>query len=185
MFEYVPKGNLSGLLAHFFVLGGFSGRMDALARIRAAAERVAASHGLDLFDITLARESPGWVVRVTIDRPGAAAGPEDSVGIEDCAVVSRELGTILDVEDPLDRTYTLEVTSPGLDRPLRHEGDFRRFAGRTASIVLDAPVDGQTFFNGRIEGVDGDDVVLLVGKKNRAHRIPLSRIKRARLEVEF
>jgi ribosome maturation factor RimP len=100
-------------------------------------------------------------------------------------VVSRELGTILDVEDPLDRTYTLEVTSPGLDRPLRHEGDFRRFAGRTASIVLDAPVDGQTFFNGRIEGVDGGDVVLLVGKKNRAHRIPLSRIRRARLEVEF
>ncbi len=159
--------------------------MDALARIRAAAERVVASHGLELFDLMVTRESPGWVVRVTIDRPGPAASPEDSVGIEDCALVSRELGTILDVEDPLDRTYTLEVTSPGLDRPLRHEGDFRRFAGRMASLVLDAPVDGQTFFNGRIQEVDGGDVVLVVGKKSRAHRIPLSCIKRARLDVEF
>jgi ribosome maturation factor RimP len=159
--------------------------MDALARIRAAAERVVASHGLELFDVTLGREAPGWVVRVTIDRPGAAAGPDDSVGVEDCAVVSRELSTILDVEDPLDRAYTLEVTSPGLDRPLRDEGDFRRFAGRMASVVLDEPVDGQTFFNGRIQDVDGGDVVLLVGKKNRAHRLPLSHVKRARLDVEF
>jgi ribosome maturation factor RimP len=159
--------------------------MDAISRIRAAAERVAEAHGLELFDVTVTRESPGWVVRVTIDRPGPGAQPEESVGIEDCALVSRELGTILDVEDPLDRTYTLEVTSPGLDRPLRHEADFRRFTGRLASVVLDAPVDGQTFFNGRIQEVDGGDVVILVGKRNRAHRIPLSHIKRARLDVEF
>ena len=97
------------------------------------------ANGLELFDLQLTRESQGWVVRVTIDRPGPAATPEDSVGIEDCATVSRELSTILDVDDPLDRAYTLEVTSPGLDRPLRHEADFRRFAGRTASIVLEAP----------------------------------------------
>ena len=101
--------------------------MDAISRIRAAAERAAEAHGLELFDVQLTRESPGWVVRVTIDRPGPGATPEESVGIEDCSLVSRELGTILDVEDPLDRTYTLEVTSPGLDRPLRHEADFRRF----------------------------------------------------------
>jgi ribosome maturation factor RimP len=159
--------------------------MDALVRIRAAAERVAAAHGLELFDVDVTRESQGWVVRVTIDRPGPAATPEDSVGIEDCATVSRELSAILDVEDPLDRAYTLEVSSPGLDRPLRHEADFRRFAGRVASLVLATPVDGQTFFNGRIHGVEGDDVVILVGKRNRAHRIPLADIKRARLEVEF
>jgi ribosome maturation factor RimP len=159
--------------------------MDALAQIRASAERVAQAHGLELFDVQLVRESPGWVVRVTIDRPGPGATPEESVGIEDCAVVSRELGTILDVEDPLDRAYTLEVSSPGLDRPLRHEADFRRFAGRMAAIVLDEPIAGQSFFNGRIQGVDGGDVVIVVGKKERAHRLPLSGIKRAHLEVEF
>jgi ribosome maturation factor RimP len=159
--------------------------MDALDQIRAIAERVATANGLELFDLQLTRESQGWVVRVTIDRPGPAATPEDSVGIEDCATVSRELSTILDVDDPLDRTYTLEVTSPGLDRPLRHEADFRRFAGRTASIVLEAPLNGQTFFSGRIEAVEDGHVVLVVGKRNRAHRIPLGGIKRARLEVDF
>jgi ribosome maturation factor RimP len=159
--------------------------MDAVDRIRAVAERVTAAHGLELFDLQLTRESQGWIVRVTIDRPGPAATPEDSVGIEDCATVSREMSTILDVDDPLDRTYTLEVTSPGLDRPLRHEADYRRFAGRTASIVLEEPLNGQTFFNGRIEGVEDGHVVLLVGKRNRAHRLPLDGIKRARLEVEF
>jgi len=159
--------------------------MDALDQIRVIAERVATANGLELFDLQLTRESQGWVVRVTIDRPGPAATPEDSVGIEDCATVSRELSTILDVDDPLDREYTLEVTSPGLDRPLRHEADFRRFAGRTASIVLEAPLNGQTFYSGRIEAVEDGHVVLLVGKRNRAHRIPLGGIKRARLEVDF
>jgi ribosome maturation factor RimP len=159
--------------------------MDALARIREAAERVVAAHGLDLFDVELTRESQGWVVRVTIDRPGPAATPEDSVSIEDCSTVSRELSAILDVEDPLDRAYTLEVSSPGLDRPLRNEADFQRFAGRLASIVLSEPVDGQTFFNGRIQGLDDGHVVILVGKKNRPHRIPVAGIKRARLEVEL
>ena len=69
--------------------------------------------------------------------------------------------------------------------PLRHEADFRRFAGRSASLVLEAPVNGQTYFSGRIEAVEDGHVVLLVGKKNRAHRIPLDGIKRARLEVDF
>jgi ribosome maturation factor RimP len=159
--------------------------MDALSQIRAAAERVAEPHGLEVVDVLLTRESVGWVVRITIDRPGPAGTPEESVGIEDCSFVSRELGTILDVEDPLDRAYTLEVTSPGLDRALRHEADFRRFTGRLAKLVLDEPVDGQTFFSGRIQGVEDGQVVLLVGKKERAHRLPLAGIKRANLDVEF
>ena len=159
--------------------------MDVVARIRESAERVTAAHGLELFDLQLTRESQGWVVRVTIDRPGPAATADESVSIEDCATVSRELSAILDVDDPIDREYTLEVTSPGLDRPLRHEADFRRFVGRTASIVLAEPLDGQSYFNGRLGGVDDGHVVLLVGKRNRAHRLPLDGIKRARLEVEF
>jgi ribosome maturation factor RimP len=159
--------------------------MDVVARIREHAERVTAAHGLELFDLQLTRESQGWVVRVTIDRPGPAATPDESVSIEDCATVSRELSTILDVDDPIDREYTLEVTSPGLDRPLRHEADFRRFVGRTASIVLAEAIDGQSYFSGRLGGVEDGHVVLLVGKRNRAHRLPLDGIKRARLEVEF
>ena len=159
--------------------------MDALARIRAAAERVTAAHGLELFDLRLAREAQGLVVRVTIDRPGPAGTPEESVGIEDCAVVSRELSTLLDVEDPIEQQYTLEVSSPGLDRPLRGEADFRRFAGRLARIVAEPPVGGQTFFNGRIERIESGDVVLAVGRRGKTQRIPLTGIRRAHLEVEF
>jgi ribosome maturation factor RimP len=158
--------------------------MDAVERVRAVAERVVQSHGLELFDIQLRRESIGWVVRVFIDRPGPADTPDDSVGIEDCARVSREVSAILDVEDPIDRAYTLEVSSPGLDRPLRDERDFRRFTGRLAKIVVDPAVDGQKHFAGRIEGVDAESV-LFEAQGRKRHRIPLAAIKRARLDVEF
>jgi ribosome maturation factor RimP len=159
--------------------------MDAVERMRAVAERVVQSHGLELFDIQLRRESIGWVVRVFIDRPGPADTPDDSVGIEDCARVSREISAILDVEDPIDRAYTLEVSSPGLDRPLRTERDFRRFAGRLAKIVVEPAVDGQKHFAGRIEGVDDAGAVIFEAEGRKRHRIPLDAIKRARLDVEF
>src|SRR5687767_15564317 len=109
--------------------------MDPLTQIRAIAERVAASRGLSVRDIQSRREAVGHVVRVIIDRPGPAATPEESVSIEDCEQVNREIGTILDVEDPLPFAYTLEVSSPGLDRPLRSAADYRRFNGRLAKIV--------------------------------------------------
>jgi ribosome maturation factor RimP len=163
--------------------------MQPLERIRAIAERVARSHGLDVWDIVSRREPHGQVVRVFIDRPGPAATPEESVSVEDCALVSREIGTILDVEDPLPFTYTLEVSSPGLDRPLRGEDDYRRFAGRLAKIVVSEAVDNQKAFEGRLRGVDatgGNGVtVLLEGPRGRMHRLPMRLIARARLEVEF
>src|SRR5688572_32903864 len=117
--------------------------MQPLEQIRAIAERVAASRGLTIWDIQSRRETSGHVVRIFIDRPGPAATPEESVSIEDCAEINRELSTILDVEDPLPFAYTLEVSSPGLDRPLRGEDDYRRFAGRRAKVVVSEAVDNQ------------------------------------------
>jgi ribosome maturation factor RimP len=157
---------------------------EPLERIRTIAERVARSHGLEIWDIVSRRETAGQVVRVFIDRPGPAATPEESVSIEDCEQVSREIGTILDVEDPLPFAYTLEVSSPGLDRPLRGEQDYRRFAGRLAKIVVSEAVDNQTAFEGRLRGIE-DRAVLLEGPRGRIHRLPLQLITRARLEVEF
>jgi ribosome maturation factor RimP len=116
------------------------------------------------------------MMRVFIDRPGG-------VDVDHCAEVSNHLTRLFAVEGiEYDR---LEVSSPGLDRPLHSEADYRRFVGRAASLVLEAPLNGQTFFSGRIGGVEDGQVVLLVGKRNRAHRIPIAGIKRARLEVEF
>jgi len=158
--------------------------MQPLEQVRVIAERVARSHGLEVWDIVSRREPQGQVIRVFIDRPGPAATPEESVSIEDCELVSREMGTILDVEDPLPFAYTLEVSSPGLDRPLRGENDYRRFAGRLAKIVVSEAVDNQKAFEGRLRGVD-EDAVLLEGPRGRMHRLPMRLITRGRLAVEF
>ena len=173
----------------FCVLGGCfcagdDGRMQPLERIRSIAERVAASRGLEIWDIQSRRETSGHVVRVFIDRPGPAATPEESVSIDDCEQVNREISTILDVEDPLPFAYTLEVSSPGLDRPLRSTRDYERFAGRLAKIVVKEPVDNQKAFEGRLRGVDGG-AVLLEAPNGRMHRLPIDVITRGRLEVEF
>jgi ribosome maturation factor RimP len=168
---------------------------ERLTTIRAAAERVASSYGLEIFDVQLRRESIGTVLRVTIDRPdrGVPERPEDAVGIEECQRVSQDLSAILDVEEEhlgeaaLGQHYTLEVSSPGLDRPLRHAADYRRFAGRLARIVTSSPLNGQSAFSGRIARVErekGEDVVIL-DEGRKTHRVPVTSIKRGRLAVEF
>jgi len=158
--------------------------MQPLDQIRAIADRVTASRGLEVWDIQSRCEASGHVVRIVIDRPGPAATPEESVSIEDCEQVNREISTILDVEDPLPFTYTLEVSSPGLDRPLRGPEDYRRFVGRLSKIVVREAVNNQKAFEGRLRGIEGDEV-MLEAPNGRIHRLPLRLITRARLEVEF
>ena len=157
---------------------------DVVERVGAVAARVAQSFGLDIFDVQFRRESSGFVLRVQLDRPGSAATAEESVSVDDCARVSRDLSAILDVEDIVPGAYVLEVSSPGLDRPLRSEDDYRRFAGRRAKIVVRDRIDGQSFFKGRLEGVSGRSVVVL-GDDGRRHQVPLESITRSNLEVEF
>ena len=168
---------------------------DQFSRLREAAERVAASHGLDIFDVQFRRESHGMVLRIMIDRQAGADGLEkaavpgtpDGITVEDCQHVSHDISALLDVEgDTLgipDEEYTLEVSSPGLDRPLRGEVDYRRFAGRLAKIVTREPIEKQSAFAGRITGVEDGAVLLVEGR--RTHRVPLDLVKRANLEVEF
>jgi ribosome maturation factor RimP len=168
-------------------------RDDArLEQMRAAAERVAQSCGLDLFDVQYRREAIGWVLRVVIDRPVAkdedgrvlVDPPDRSIGVEECQRVSHDLSAILDVEDPVDRAYTLEVSSPGLERPLRDHTDYARFVGRLAKIVVREAVNGQMHFEGRLRAVD-DDAVELESGKNKMIRLPFDNIVRGRLAVEF
>ena len=157
---------------------------SVVEQVRSVAGRVAASYGLEIFDVQFRREAPGLILRVRIDRPGPAARAEESVSVEDCARVSRDLSAVLDVEDVVPTAYTLEVSSPGLDRPLRRPDDYRRFAGRRAKVVMRERVDGQGFFKGRLGGVDGAEVVI-DADDGRTHRVPLNLIARANLEVEF
>ena len=152
--------------------------------VRAIASRIAAGHGLEIFDVQFRREASGMVLRIRIDRPGPAATAEECVSVADCAAVSRDLGAVLDVEDVVPAAYTLEVSSPGLDRPLRHAEDYRRFRGRRAKIVLRDRIDGQGFLKGRLAGVEDHDL-LIDADDGRRHRVPLGVITRANLEVEF
>jgi ribosome maturation factor RimP len=124
------------------------------------------------------------VLRVQLDRPGPAATAEESVSVDDCANVSRELSAILDVEDAVPGAYVLEVSSPGLDRPLRSAADYERFAGRRAKIVMREVIDGQKYFKGRLGGLEGQTVVI-DGDDGRRHAVPIAVITRANLEVEF
>ena len=104
---------------------------------------------------------------------------EAPLSLEDCAEVSRALSAVLDVEDPIEGSYTLEVSSPGIDRPLTRRGDFERFAGYEASVELTDPVEGQRRFKGRILGLTGDSVRL--SGLEREALLPLKLIRRAKL----
>ena len=168
---------------------------DVVEKVRAVASRVAGPYGLEVFDVQFRREAGGMVMRVRIDRPGPAGTAEECVSVDDCARVSRDMSAILDVEDVVATAYTLEVSSPGLDRPLRHADDYRRFSGRRAKLVMREAIDGQKFFRGRLAGVDETDAsaspvlaaltVLIDADDGRRHRVPLGAITRANLEVDF
>jgi ribosome maturation factor RimP len=161
-----------------------AGAVDVIGQIRTIATRVATSYGLEIFDVQFRREAGGMILRIQIDRPGPAATAAESVSVEDCANVSRDLSAILDVEEIIPSAYILEVSSPGLDRPLRSADDYRRFAGRRAKVVTHEPVDGQTFLRGTLGGID-DGAILIDGEDHKRHRVPIGSIRRANLEVEF
>jgi len=132
--------------------------------------------GLDLVEVQYRREQSGWVLRLIIDK-------HDGVSLDDCVAVSREVGQLLDIEDFIEQSYSLEVSSPGLERPLKSMGDFQRFVGRKARIKTTAPIDGEHVFIGRIKQSEGEAIVLEIGRKEVS--IPFSQVAKARLEVEF
>ena len=131
---------------------------------------------LDLVDVLYRRESSGWVLRLLIDK-------EDGVTLDDCTAVSREVSHLLDIEDIIEQAFNLEVSSPGLDRPLKSVGDFQRFAGRKAKVTTKEPIEGNQVFMGRINKVEDELITMEVGQ--RELRIPFSEVAKARLEVEF
>ncbi len=116
------------------------------------------------------------LLRLYIDREGG-------VSVEDCQRVSRQVSGLLDVEDPIPGPYTLEVSSPGLDRPLFRAADFQRFAGREVRIRTDVPLEGRRNFRGVLRGLRGDEVLVEVDGAELA--LPVERIEQARLVPEL
>jgi len=147
------------------------------ARVREIAERAALERGLELVHVELAGGAHSPIVRVFIDKPGG-------VTHEDCSGVSEHVGTILDVEDFIHAAYTLEVSSPGLERGLYRPEDYERFAGRLAKLKTRASLGGQRNFRGRIVAFDGEDV-LFDDKTTGRVRVPFSEIAKANLEIDI
>lgn len=146
-------------------------------RVRGLIWPVIKAVGMDIESIKLAKMGRKYLLRVFIER-------EKGVTLDDCERVSREIGAVLDVDDLIPYSYVLEVSSPGLDRPLKNPTDFKRFAGRTARIVTYMPIENQTFFIGEIIEAGDVEVVMLL-PKGRKVAIPYKDISRARLEVKF
>lgn len=147
------------------------------SRVEQAAVAVARELGLDILDVELTRESGTQYLKVFIDRPGGR------VDLTDCERVSRGLGQWLDEADPVAGEFLLEVSSPGLDRPLKKDRDYQRYRGRMVEVTLYAPVSGQKQFVGCLEGLRGEEVVLK--QDGREVVIPRSQIAAARLHVEI
>jgi ribosome maturation factor RimP len=152
------------------------GDQSIAERVQDLAERVAIDHGLELVHAEVAGPDNNPIVRVFIDKP-------QGVTHDDCSEVSLHLGTILDVEDFIHASYTLEVSSPGLNRGLYKPTDYERFAGSSAKLKTRAPIDGQRNFHGRLVGLDGKDV-LFEDRTSGNLRIPFNTITKANLEVD-
>ena len=152
------------------------GQESIAERVQQLAEQVAIDHGVELVHAEVAGPENKPIVRVFIDKP-------HGVTHEDCSDVSVHLGTILDVEDFIHASYTLEVSSPGLERGLYKRSDFERFVGSQAKMKTRQPVDGQRNFRGTLLGVDGD-YVLFDDRTNGQVKVPLDWIKKANLEVD-
>jgi ribosome maturation factor RimP len=148
-----------------------------LEKIRAIAERVVTSEGLTLVDVELKGGRVNPLLRVYIDKP-------EGVSHAHCRLVSEQLSTILDVEDPFPASYVLEVSSPGLDRKLVTPRDFEHFAGRRARLVLREAIGQQKVVEGRLAGFENDRVRMDVAEGGMAE-FELANISKARLIVEL
>lgn len=155
--------------------------MSGLAEgIEQQIQRIVESEGLELVHIDYRRQGPGYLLRIDIDKEGG-------VNIDDCQLVSQQVSTWLDVEDPIPGEYELQVSSPGLDRKFYTPADYEKFAGRLVRVKTSSAIRGLHVIVGRLKSFDGSTVVVTdpVMKKDPDYEIPLDTIKETRLEVEI
>jgi len=132
------------------------GEAAEAARIRALISPTAEDMGFEIVRVRLLGGENGRILQIMAERPNG------TMNIEGCAELSRALSALLDVEDPIDASYDLEVSSPGIDRPLTRPKDFENYAGFDAKLELQSPIDGRRRFKGKLEGVDGGEVLMRV-----------------------
>ena len=152
--------------------------MDSVsATVTALVEPVLEPMGYELVDTHYVSEHGRWVLRIFVDREGG-------ITLDECVSLSREIGPLIDVKDVIPHEYVLEVSSPGLDRPLRKERDFVRALGKKIRVRMAGPVDGQRNFVGSLRDFC-DGMVLLEPEQGPEVSLPLEHIEKARLVYEF
>ena len=151
---------------------------EVAATIETLIEPVLTRLGYELVLLHYQRDRGGHVLRLYIDKIDGSG-----VQLDDCSEVSREVGTLLEVEDPVSDRYHLEVSSPGLNRPLVKEKDFVKYAGQRVKVQTHGPIDGRKVFAGTLLGFEGGHVALEVDKNT--YRVPFEAIARANIEYQF
>jgi len=149
---------------------------DLEGQIERLLDPILGSLGLTLWDMELKKQGPQWLLRIFIDRePGG-------VTLGDCEAVSRDLGTVLDIEEVVPHSYTLEVSSPGLDRSLKRPEHYRKCQGSLVKIKTFQQINGVKVFKGKLASLEGG-VVVLEQDNGIPLRIPLENVSKASLEV--
>ena len=154
-------------------------------RVREIAERVAASSGLEIVEIEFLGGGKARMLRVFLDKPAAGVDPLAGVTHEDCANFSREFGTILDVEDVMPGSYTLEVSSPGLDRKLIKAADFTRFTGSRMKLTTRQLVNNNRHFEGRLESFKDGRLTLDLSVASHKSRKKMGAAAGEKIEIDF
>ena len=156
------------------------GQEPIAQQARRLLEPIIAREGFELVEVEWLREGPSWVLRLYVDRPGG-------VTIDHCQELSRTIEPVLDVEDFIEPAYSLEVSSPGLERPLRKPADFERFAGQRAHVKTYAPISTEggprKNWTGTLQGFRDGAVEIEVD--GTVHRVPHDKIAKAHLEYDF
>src|SRR5580658_10468940 len=160
-----------------------TGKEEIVSKITEIAQRVGDAEGIEIVDVQLLGAGRGRVLRIFIDRPAG-------VSHADCEFISQQVGTILDVEDVIPGdSYTLEVSSPGLERKLFKERDFERFVGKQAKVVLREPVENQRRWEGKLAGISQGVVALEIAalepSTGRVIHFPLAQIEKANLKFDW
>lgn len=133
--------------------------------------------GYELVEVEFVKEGTGWYLRIFIDKPGG-------VSIDDCQTVSEELSALLDESAPIERAYFLEVSSPGIDRPLKTERDFEKYKGGDVELKLFTPINGSKEFEGKLEGLD-NGMILISDGKNSVMKFEKSNVAIIRRAIKF
>lgn len=166
---------------HAISYGGYMAREDIPAKVTSLLKEFTEGRELEIYNVIYKKEGPGWVLRVFLDKPMGAES--EYVSIEECEEVTRYLSDKLDEMDFIDRSYNLEVSSPGLDRELIRESDFVRFAGREVEVKTYQQIEGSKNFEGTLVARQDDIVIIDVGGKRL--EIPADKISKINLAIVF